>query len=110
MHQPVDFRARASATWQWREWEATGFINYTDDYRDVASQPARHVSSWVTADLNLVYRFPRHSHAQTSVALSSQNVFNTRPPFLNNPVGIGYDQENGDLTGRAAVISIRRSW
>ncbi len=109
-HEPVDFRARAATTWQWRQWEATGIINYMDDYRDVVSIPARHVSSWTTVDLNLVYRLPQHSHAQTSVALSTQNLLNTSPPFLNNPVGIGYDQENGDLTRRGAAISIRHSW
>ncbi len=35
------------------------------------------------------------------------NLLGSDPPFLNNPLErIGYDQENGDLTGRSVTLGI----
>jgi hypothetical protein len=42
------------------------------------------------------------------VALDLLKAFNQLPPFLNNSVGVGYDQENGDLTGRMARLTVHK--
>ncbi len=75
--------------------------------------PARNVSSWTTFDLNLAYTFgatPGSEAGKTTLTLGADNLFNRDPPFLNNPVGVGYDQENGDLTGRVVSLTIQRKW
>jgi iron complex outermembrane receptor protein len=71
------------------------------------------VSSWTTLDLNFSYAIARHSGGPlsgTTFSLSAENVFDRKPPFLNNSVGVGYDQENGELTGRFLSLSVRKTW
>ena len=46
----------------------------------------------------------------TQFALNAQNLFNVDPPFLNNPVGVGYDQENAVPFGRLVSVEVRKRW
>jgi len=67
-----------------------------------------------TADLRFAYNFDtaaiRTSRA-TEIALSCKNLFNRASPFAVNTVAsLGYDQENGDLTGRTVALSINLKW
>ena len=110
---PLRFRLRGALGWQRADWDVSTYVNYYSSYRDIASIPARSVDGWSTVDLRIAYE-PRIgpewlSHVQ--IAISAQNLFDSYPPFLNNvAVGLGYDQENGDLTGRFVAISLRKSW
>jgi outer membrane receptor protein involved in Fe transport len=112
-NNPIDLRLRGSLSWERQGMGISTYLNYDDSYRDIASQPARKVNSWTTADLRLSYENDRNDLAwlaHTRFALSIQNVFDTPPPFLNNHVGIGYDQENADLLGRIISLDIRKHW
>jgi outer membrane receptor protein involved in Fe transport len=72
------------------------------------------VASWTTADLRFAYTFntamafrPR----STEVGLNCENVFNRYSPFaINRVASLGYDQENGDLSGRTVTLSIGVRW
>jgi outer membrane receptor protein involved in Fe transport len=71
------------------------------------------VRSWTTLDLSLAYATGKDRSAAFSgltFALSAENLFAQDPPFLNNQVGMGYDQENGELTGRIVSFSVRKNW
>lgn len=112
---PIDLRLRGSADWQHGPVRTGLLINYFDNYRDLASTPHRRVGSWTTVDLNLSYAVRGYRSgplAGMTFSLTADNIFDTAPPFLNNGgvVGIGYDQENGDLLGRMLSISARKSW
>jgi len=93
-------------SWQQARFAATTFLNYAGAYRDTASQPSRTVGAWTTWDLQLRYDFP----AATRLFLNVQNIFDRDPPFLNNHLGLGYDAENADLTGRVVSLGVVKKW
>jgi outer membrane receptor protein involved in Fe transport len=112
-NNPIDLRLRAAATWQSGSWRTSALLTYFDDYQDIASVPNRRVDSWTTVDLNLAYTLDKArgpAFGGLTIALNAENVFDQNPPFLNNQIGIGYDQENGDLTGRIVSLSVRKDW
>jgi outer membrane receptor protein involved in Fe transport len=110
---PLSVRLRGALSWQYRGFGVAAFIDYSNSYRDVASRPMRSVPHWATMDLSLSYDVDLPAAAWlagTRIALSAQNVFNSDPPFVNNAVGIGYDQENADLLNRFIDVSLRKRW
>jgi iron complex outermembrane receptor protein len=112
-NNPINFRARGSAAWTRRGLGVATFINFENSYRDTLSVPNRGVSPWTTVDLQLSYETAGDTPGwlgHTQFALNAQNLFNVYPPFLNNPVGVGYDQENADLYGRLLSFEVRMRW
>lgn len=111
-NNPLDLRVRSSLSWRRLGMGATLAVNYADSYRDVASQPERGVGSWTTYDLQLRYDWDERSDwlNDSTVSLSIHNLFDKDPPFLNNQLGIGYDQENADLGGRFVRLHLRKRW
>ncbi|MBS0418021.1 MAG: TonB-dependent receptor [Proteobacteria bacterium] len=111
-NNPLAAHVRGSVGWQSHGWGVFSFVNFSSSYRDSLTQPARGVSSWTTLDLQLRYDFSSDSPPLrgTSLILEAQNLLGRYPPFLNNPLGIGYDQENGDLSGRVVSLALRKKW
>lgn len=112
-YYPINLRFRGSLSWERGGFGASLFPNFDNGYRDVQSVPNRRVSSFTTVDVQLRYRIDGGRPgflANTEVAFTAENVFNTSPPFLNNPQGVGYDQENADLTGRILSVDVRKRW
>ncbi len=110
---PIDLRLRGSTRWQRGSWDIAAYANYFDNYFDKSKAPATEIASWTTFDLHAAYAFPTTGNGLfdgTTAALGVINLFDRYPPFFNNPVGIGYDQENGDLTGRIVSLSLRKKW
>lgn len=108
---PVDLRLRASLNVSRGDWTGAIFINYTDDYTDTNSAPDRKVDSWTTADVSLGYAFPDTSRLSgVQARLNVRNLLNEEPPFLNNPIGVGYDPENADPVGRFISFQITKTW
>lgn len=110
--RPVDFRARANATWSRDAWSVSGFLNYTDGYTENISDPARSVDSWITTDLTIAYRTGDDGgfFRDTRLSLSVQNLFDEDPPFVNTPSGQAYDSFNADPLGRTLAFSITKDW
>ncbi len=112
-NNPIDLRLRANAAWLLREFSAAAFVNYADHYRDTLSVPGRGIASWTTVDLQLGYETdPQRGDwlGRLQFTLNIQNLMDRDAPFLNNPVGVGYDQENADLYGRAVSLEVRKRW
>ncbi len=112
-HYPVDVRLRNSFAWKYLEFGAAAYINYADSYTDTASEPDRKVGSWTTLDLQLSYDTragDQSPMADVLISLNVQNVFDEDPPFLNNSVGVGYDEENADPLGRFISLQVRKRW
>jgi iron complex outermembrane receptor protein len=114
-HNPINLRFRGSLSWDRGGLGATAAINFDNGYRDTASSPERRVSSWTTCDLQLRYKVGAPGGGgwldDTQLFMSVSNVFNASPPFLNNgAVGLGFDQENGDPSGRRVTVGVRKRW
>jgi iron complex outermembrane receptor protein len=113
-NNPINLRLRSSLTWQRGPIGATGAINFVNAYRDTASIPERRVAAWATYDLQLKYDIDASGErwlGNTHVTLNASNLFNHKPPFLNNQiVGLGYDQENGNPFGRIVGVQIDKAW
>jgi len=112
-NNPINIRARGSASWTRRSLGVSAFVNFQNRYRDTLSVPNRGVSPWTTVDLQLSYETSGDMLGwlgHTQFVLNAQNLFDVNPPFLNNPVGVGYDQENGDLYGRIVSFELRKRW
>jgi outer membrane receptor protein involved in Fe transport len=113
-HNPINLRLRGSAAWTWGPIRLAGFLNYQNSYNDVESVPTRHVSSWTTVDSTFAYEIGDPDFLglkALSFQLSALNLLNRAPPFLNNWYEkIGYDEENGDLTGRNVSLTVRMRW
>jgi iron complex outermembrane receptor protein len=66
-----------------------------------------------TADLKFSYQFNESRTGwlgDTVSAIDVRNVLNRATPFVNNPLGIGYDPSNGNLVGRLWSLSVRKKW
>ena len=111
---PIDLRLLGSMEWKRRSFSAGTHVAYYDGYRDTASIPQRHVRSWTTVDLRLAYTISASAQSwlgDTTFALTAENLFDRDPPFVNNAAGgMGYDQENAELTGRIVSVSLRKKW
>jgi outer membrane receptor protein involved in Fe transport len=113
-NNPINIKARGSASWTTRGLGVSTFINFQNSYRDTLSVPNRGVSPWTTVDLQLSYETTGDTLGwlgHTQFVLNAQNLFDVYPPFLNNnQVGLGYDQENADLFGRMVSFEVRKRW
>jgi outer membrane receptor protein involved in Fe transport len=107
--QPVSVRARGGATWTHGAFESTLTVNYTGGYHDQAT--GRPVSSWTTADLQLLWR-PTTIRLldKTSVALNVVNLADSPPPLFNAPQFVGYDPANANPLGRFVSVQVIRRW
>ncbi|MEJ1961527.1 MAG: TonB-dependent receptor [Gammaproteobacteria bacterium] len=110
---PIDIKVRGGLRWQLGGFDVSANVSYLNGYDDTASAPARHVKPWTTVDLRGAYTLDAPAQSwlgNTTLSLGIDNAFDSDPPFVNNAVGIGYDQENGDLIGRTLSFSVRKKW
>jgi outer membrane receptor protein involved in Fe transport len=109
---PVDLRARLGAAWRTDHITLSGFVNYTDGFRDNLSAPQRDVDAWTTVDLHASLRLGAREdehgehEAGPELSLSVINLFDEEPPFVNNSAGVGYDPANADPLGRFVAFEI----
>lgn len=110
---PARMRLRGSVGWQHASGlSAIAFVNHTGAYRDQVSVPERRVDAWTTLDLTLSYDFGGDRGALSGLRLtaSATNLFDTDPPFVNNPAGVGYDPANADPIGRFLSLTVSKRW
>jgi len=109
---PLRFRMNNNFTWSGDELTVSATMNYAGSYADNLSIPNRRVGSWTTLDLSFLYAFDAPSGwlEGCSLALSLRNVFDTDPPFVNNPSGVGYDRENADMLNRFVSLRFKKEW
>jgi outer membrane receptor protein involved in Fe transport len=110
--RPVGFRARGDVTWSYQGWAVTGFVNYVDDYTDNVSVPERSIDSWATVDLTIAYDSGdnRGLLSDTRLSLTTQNLFDENPPFVNSFSGVGYDTAIASGLGRLISLQITKEW
>jgi outer membrane receptor protein involved in Fe transport len=106
-HNPPAHRGRASFDYRWAGWDIAAFVNYTGRYRDIDSVPERSVAAWTTVDAQVSYAI---RDAGLRLTASAQNIFGELPPFISNPIGVGWDQENATPYGRQLRFGLQKSW
>jgi iron complex outermembrane receptor protein len=113
-NHPINLQMSGTLRWESRKVFAALVIRYANSYRDIASEPARPIASWTTVDMQCIFHIRPSAGGwldNIDVRAGVQNVFDRPPPFLVNRVAsLGYDQENGDLTGRVISVGIRKKW
>ena len=113
---PPSLRLVGNLSWSLRGGTVQSTVNYTGAYRDPGSAPARKVDSWTTVDLNIGYRVDGGSGwlANTQANLGIMNVFDQRPPFVNQfdltSGTFGYDPANATLLGRGVSLQVVKRW
>ncbi len=106
---PADLRARASANWTHGTIGLTAGVNYLGDtYADTG----RRIAPWTTADLQVRWSPKSGPFGLKGLRwlLSVQNVFDSDPPFYDNPAVLGYDPTNADPIGRMVSLQLTKAW
>jgi outer membrane receptor protein involved in Fe transport len=105
---PVRFRGRVTADWTHGRLTSGLALNYTGAYHDAFGT---RIGALTTVDFQARLAPPDHGVMKgVVVALNVRNLFDTPPPFYNNPVGIGYDAANADPIGRYVSLQLTRAW
>jgi outer membrane receptor protein involved in Fe transport len=113
---PPSLRLVGNLSWSLKGWTVQTTVNYTGAYRDPGSVPIRGVDSWTTVDVNIGYRVDGGSGwlANTRSNLGMINVFDQRPPFVNQldltSGTFGYDPANATLLGRGVSLQVVKRW
>jgi len=112
--EPIALHLFASGSWQLGPVKAIVSVHNTGRYRDTETDPITRVGAWTTTDIRLSYTFGFRDTAPSrlvEVAAYCQNVLNKLPPFsINTLADRGYDEENGDLSGRTCTASAHLTW
>lgn len=110
--RPVDLRARGNVTWNRNNWTIAGYVNYIDGYTDNVSSPARAVDSWTTVDLTIAYNTGENRGflSDTRLSLTTKNLFDEDPPFVDTFGGVGYDATNASPLGQFISLQITKDW
>lgn len=109
---PADLRLRGRLIVSKGPWNAAGFVNFVDSYRNTAVIPAEPVSSWTTIDVQIGYDLGRVI-AGTRLSLSVSNLFDRQPPFVENASvysASGFDPENASPVGRMVALQVVKKW
>jgi outer membrane receptor protein involved in Fe transport len=113
-HNPINLQLVTTVGWSWRGLGAQLLGNYMNGYHDPANLTQPNVRSWMTIDAGLQYQFGgRPSSWMNDVVLgvNVENLFNHGPPALvNRAASLGYDQENGELTGQIIRLRVVKQW
>ena len=117
-HNPIGLHVHGLLEWDWRRLWVTGEANHQGNYRNIVIDPSQrlevqNVRSWTTLNASIGYAMATGwllERSQGRVSISVKNIFNRSPPFVNSSLGIGYDQENGDLLGRRIGVGMQVSW
>ena len=114
IERPIDLRLRGRLGWENGPVRIVSFVNFANAYNDTISTPNRKIDSYTTVDLQLAYNVgdavQTGIFSDTSVALTVRNLFDEDPPFVNNPLGVGFDPTNSNPQGRFVAFEIRKAW
>lgn len=114
-NQPLDWRARAMATWTRGGMSTTLVVNHADDYINDSLATDVAIDAWTTLDLNVSYDFSaaRSLLAGARIAVGISNLLDEEPPFAGGPLfsePIGFDAYNADAMGRFITARFTKRW
>lgn len=112
---PVDLRLRGRVLWSRGPWDAAGFVNFVDSYKNQTVSPVEKISSWTTLDVQLGYRFTALTGPLKGLraTISASNLLDKDPPYANLRVqtsAVGYDSDNASPIGRLLAFQLVKPW
>jgi iron complex outermembrane receptor protein len=108
LNNPVRLRARAEFGWAGADARFTAFANFTNSYRNttLASQPR--IASSTTWDMTAQYDIGKLFGGRLETlraSLSVQNVFDRKPPYVQNST-LAFDPQNFSAIGRFGAFTL----
>jgi len=67
------------------------------------------VGAWTTLNAQIHVKLTRSIDAPM-LSMEVQNAFNSLPPFVNNPTGVGWDPANASQLGRTLSLTVTKHW
>lgn len=113
---PSKWRGRAGLNWSHEEWGGTVSANYTDSEYDDSADPRirrRQISSLTTVDMQLSFSPARPDSAwarNLTFRVGVNNLFDRRPPFVDDPGYFGFDARNFPPQSRAVYVSVAKKF
>ncbi|HEX2558935.1 TonB-dependent receptor [Phenylobacterium sp.] len=104
---PADLRLRATADWTRGPLSLGAAVNHLSGFDDAGGRP---IDSHTTLDLQAKLAAPTGRFEGTTLSLFVRNVFDTPPPFYDNPFGYAFDPSNADIIGRFVAVQLTRRW
>ncbi len=106
--RPPHLRARGGLTLSDKAFSLAAFLNHSASVTDNRRPAAVKLGGSTTLDLTGRLRLG----AGTEVALSAQNVFNSKPEpiFTTSPFDAPFDTTNGSAIGRFLSVTVRHDW
>lgn len=113
-YNPPHWRFRGGASWATPTFNAALFVNYLAGVKDQRLLPPVDGDSMTTVDLNIGKSFAVGGDREHDlrVALSIQNLFNARPPYMKplSNAAVNYDSTNYSALGRVVGLSVSKRW
>jgi outer membrane receptor protein involved in Fe transport len=104
---PAELRGRAAADWRRGPLLLGVAANYTSAFHDAAGVRIDDLLTW---DAQAGWT-PKDGPLQgLALRLTVRNLFDTDPPFYDNPFGFAYDPASGDPVGRFVALQLTRTW
>jgi iron complex outermembrane receptor protein len=114
---PADLRLRFGSRWSWNQYSLGIRLDYTGSYWDAAINPARKVSSWLTADLLFSMDIDKQAELPAfrnlTLSVNVLNLTDRDPPSVSiGPSGstLGYDGRNASPLGRSVLLLLGKRW
>jgi iron complex outermembrane receptor protein len=109
----VKMRVRGSIGWQRGNLNASGFLNYTDGYRNTATD--ERVGSFTTLDFHVGWDVNGAGIlSDLQVTFDGSNILDEDPPFYYDPTSNsnqrGYDATVASALGRVYSVGFRKSF
>lgn len=111
---PAGLRLSGSGAFSRGGWHASLSLNFTRDYKDIASNSR--VGSYLTADALLSYTFHKQRARvleNVSIRFGIKNLWNEPPPYIVGSLatrGANFDSANADPLGRFLSLGISKDW
>jgi hypothetical protein len=110
---PIRLHMHGSLGWDYDRLGVIVSEHYANAYWNPETVPTSRIDAWITTDVQLKWA-PAESDrwlAGLEFRFTVKDVFDRSPPFASNAsASIGYDQENGDLTGRFVTLGVFKRW
>jgi iron complex outermembrane receptor protein len=104
---PAKLKGRLGATWTQGEFSAGVAWNYLSGSRDSLGN---RIDALTTIDAQVAWTASSGGLSGTTLTLGVRNLFNTDPPFYNNPFGFAFDPSSSDAIGRFLSVQISKRW
>lgn len=107
---PVDFRARAGASWVREDFSEALFVNHVDGVRNTNVTPDLHGASMTTIDLTSGYTRRSGPLGEIELSMAVSNLFDRRPPFLQptSAFFVSLDSTNYSAIGRTVTATLTK--